>query len=227
MSSPSRRLLISSIHCIFERPKQHQASIPQHDRHTKHTRRCLSSRGLPSKFTRKELISQTAPFNNSIGLTEMLKASSPIQTINSYFSTKKPHSPRKMIPRKAALHLTPKARETFRKLIAATKSEGIMLKYEISSQHALRMAFKFDLIKDAKKELTADDEGVSLEVLEDGITPKPPAESWNDNLPKLYIHHGAFMKVLGGTLDVELNSETGELKPKLFDRNGYEMDPNA
>lgn len=68
---------------------------------------------------------------------------------------------------------------------------------------------------------------VSLEVLEDGITPKPPIESWNDNLPKLYIHHGAFMKVLGATLDVEFNSETGELKPKLFDREGYEMDPNA
>lgn len=63
-----------------------------------------------------------------------------------------------MIPRKAALHLTPKARETFQKLIAATDSKGIMLRYEISSQHALRMAFKFDLIKDVK-ELSADDEG--------------------------------------------------------------------
>jgi hypothetical protein len=67
---------------------------------------------------------------------------------------------------------------------------------------------------------------VSLELLADG-TPKPPSESWNDNLPKLYIHHGAFMKVLGGTLDVELNADTGDLKPKLFDREGYEMDPNA
>ena len=67
---------------------------------------------------------------------------------------------------------------------------------------------------------------MSLEVLPDG-KPKPQSESWNDNLPKLYIHHGAFMKVLGGTLDVELNAETGELKPKLFDREGHEMDPNA
>ena len=87
------------------------------------------------------------------------KVSSFVPTMNLHFSTKKGHGPRKMIPRKAALHLTPKARETFRKLIAATKSEGVMLKYEISSQHALRMAFKFDLIKDAKKELTWDDEG--------------------------------------------------------------------
>mmetsp|Transcript_15933 Transcript_15933/g.27163 ORF Transcript_15933/g.27163 Transcript_15933/m.27163 type:complete len:101 (+) Transcript_15933:29-331(+) len=68
---------------------------------------------------------------------------------------------------------------------------------------------------------------VSLEVLEDGITPKPPSESWNDNLPKLYIHHNAFMKVLGGTLDVDFNAETGDLTPKLFDREGNVMDPNA
>ncbi|KAL3827415.1 hypothetical protein ACHAXA_003149 [Cyclostephanos tholiformis] len=133
----------------------------------------------------------------------------------------------KMIPRKAALALTPKARDIFRKMISATGSEGILLKYEISSQHALRMAFKFDLIKDAKVELTAQDEGVSLEVLQDGVTPKPPSESWNDNLPKLYIQYGAFMKVLGGTLDVDFNPETGEMTPKLLDREGFEMDPNA
>ena len=66
---------------------------------------------------------------------------------------------RTMIPRKAALKLTKDARELFQKIIAATDSEGIMLKYEISSQHALRMAFKFDLIKDAEKELDAQDEG--------------------------------------------------------------------
>ncbi|KAL7541571.1 hypothetical protein ACHAXR_011912 [Thalassiosira sp. AJA248-18] len=133
----------------------------------------------------------------------------------------------KMVPRKAALALTPKARDIFRQLIDATGSEGIILKYEISSQHALRMAFRFDLIKDAKTELDDQDEGVSLEVLDDGVTPKPPSESWNDNLPKLYIHHGGFMKVLGGTLDVDFNSETGDLTPKLFDREGHEMDPNA
>ncbi|KAK1738935.1 hypothetical protein QTG54_010251 [Skeletonema marinoi] len=133
----------------------------------------------------------------------------------------------KMIPRKAALQLTPKAREIFRKLIEATSSEGIKLKYEMSSQHALRMAFKFDLIKDVKKELSFEDEGVSLEVLDDGVTPKPPAESWNDNLPKLYIDSGAFMKVLGGKLDVKINPETGDIIPLLFDREGNEMDPNA
>ncbi len=64
-----------------------------------------------------------------------------------------------MIPRKAALSLTPKARDVFRRMISATGSVGIVLKYEISSQHALRMAFKFDLVKDANAELTDQDEG--------------------------------------------------------------------
>jgi hypothetical protein len=66
---------------------------------------------------------------------------------------------KRRIPRKAALALTPKARTIFKKLITATDSQGILLKYEISSQHALRMAFKFDLIKDASKDLSELDEG--------------------------------------------------------------------
>jgi hypothetical protein len=63
--------------------------------------------------------------------------------------------------------------------------------------------------------------------MEDGVTPKSTTESWNDNLPKLYIHSSAFMKVLGGTLDVDFNAETGQLTPKLIDREGHEIDPNA
>ena len=35
------------------------------------------------------------------------------------------------------------------------------------------------------------------------------------------------MKVLGGTLDVDYIAETGYLTPKLVDREGNEMDPNA
>lgn len=112
-------------------------------------------------------------------------------------------------------------------MIAATNSAGILLKYEVSAKQAMRMTFKFDLIKDREKELTDQDEGVSLEVLEDGVTPKPPTESWDDNLPKLYIHQSAFMKVLGAKLDVDFNSETGDLTPKLFDREGFELDPNV
>ena len=54
------------------------------------------------------------------------------------------------------------------------------------------------------------------------MTPKPPSESYNDGLPKLYIHHNAFMKVLGATLDVDLESVT----PILTDREGNRLDPN-
>lgn len=75
------------------------------------------------------------------------------------FQTARRPTTTKRIPRKAALALTPKAREVFKQMIAATGSQGIILKYEISSQHALRMAFKFDLIKDASKELSEQDEG--------------------------------------------------------------------
>jgi hypothetical protein len=35
------------------------------------------------------------------------------------------------------------------------------------------------------------------------------------------------MKVLGGTLDVSIDEKTGDLIPKLLDREGHEMDPNA
>jgi len=63
---------------------------------------------------------------------------------------------------------------------------------------------------------------VSLELLEDG-TPKLPRDSIDDGLPKLYIHHNAFLKVLGAKLDV--NTET--ISPILYDREGNIMDPNA
>lgn len=80
-----------------------------------------------------------------------------LQAVNTTVTI--PTRQKTMIPRKAALALTPKARDLFKKMISATDSEGIILKYEISSQHALRMAFKFDLIKDAKEELNDQDEG--------------------------------------------------------------------
>ena len=65
---------------------------------------------------------------------------------------------------------------------------------------------------------------VSLEVLEDG-SPKPPSESGSDDLPKLYIHHTAFMKVLGGTMDIEIQKD-GSFDPTFKDREGNELDPN-
>ena len=63
---------------------------------------------------------------------------------------------------------------------------------------------------------------VSLEILEDG-SPKPPEDALNDGLPKLYIHHNAFLKVLGTLVDVDLQTMT----PIIYDREGNKLDPNA
>lgn len=81
------------------------------------------------------------------------------------------------------------------------------------------MVFSFDFVKDP---LGPDDEAVSLEVDEDG-TPKSPSDSVNDGLQKLYVHHNAFMKVLGGKVDVDVET----LKLTMYDREGNKMDPNA
>ena len=58
--------------------------------------------------------------------------------------------------------------------------------------------------------------------MEDG-TPKPPTDSVEDGLQKLYIHHNAFLKVLGATLDVD----TETISPILYDREGNQIDPNV
>ena len=63
---------------------------------------------------------------------------------------------------------------------------------------------------------------VSLELNEDG-TPKSPEQSMDDGLPKLYVNHNAFLKVLGATVDIDLEKIT----PILYDREGNVMDPNA
>ena len=61
-----------------------------------------------------------------------------------------------------------------------------------------------------------------MELLEDG-SPKPPRESFDDGLPKLFVHRDAFLKVLGATVDVNMETIT----PILYDREGNLMDPNA
>lgn len=63
---------------------------------------------------------------------------------------------------------------------------------------------------------------VTLEVNDDG-TPKSPRETLDDGLPKLYVHHNAFIKVLGAKVDVDMENIT----PILYDKEGFEMDPNA
>jgi hypothetical protein len=119
--------------------------------------------------------------------------------------------------------LTETARKFFKSL-AETKQEGdvagIILNYHQSSSGEPRMVFSFDFVKTS--ELGPDDEGVSLEIMDDG-SPKPPSLSLTDGKPKLYIHHNAFMKVLGSKIDVDLDT----LKLTLYDREGNIMDPNA
>eukprot|EP00529_Nitzschia_sp_RCC80_P040445 CAMPEP_0113465000 /NCGR_PEP_ID=MMETSP0014_2-20120614/13502_1 /TAXON_ID=2857 /ORGANISM="Nitzschia sp." /LENGTH=86 /DNA_ID=CAMNT_0000357121 /DNA_START=374 /DNA_END=634 /DNA_ORIENTATION=+ /assembly_acc=CAM_ASM_000159 len=83
-------------------------------------------------------------------------------------------------------------------------------------------SFKFVNNTDDDDALTDDDEGVTLEVNEDG-TPRTPAETWDDGKPKLYIHRNAFLKVLGATVDVNLDAIT----PILTDKEGFEIDPSA
>lgn len=109
--------------------------------------RCIAFRALSNIKLRQ-----------STTLTTNLQLQSIYNPTKQFTTTTTRHFSKKPIPRKAALHLTPLARETFQKLIAATDAKGIMLRYEISSQHALRMAFKFDLIRDLK-EIGVDDEG--------------------------------------------------------------------
>mmetsp|Transcript_29111 Transcript_29111/g.34608 ORF Transcript_29111/g.34608 Transcript_29111/m.34608 type:complete len:275 (-) Transcript_29111:279-1103(-) len=145
----------------------------------------------------------------------------------------KKRKPRVFVPPKAAVKLTPKARQYCRDLLDAAHNPeitGIMLRFQQSRSGEPRMVFSFEFVKVG--ELGKDDEGVSLEVLEDGTTPIPPMQSMSDGKRKLYLHQSAILKVLGGTLDVEqvddgTDTDTMVITPVLYDREGNLMDPNA
>lgn len=133
---------------------------------------------------------------------------------------RKSNRKKKFIPRKAAVELTETSRTLFKKLLENTSKDGILLNYNQSSTGEPRMVFSFSFVN--KDELHEQDEGVSLEVDEEG-NPKSPKDALDDGLPKLYVHHNAFLKVLGATVDVD----TEKLTPKLFDKEGFELDANA
>mmetsp|Transcript_20817 Transcript_20817/g.34410 ORF Transcript_20817/g.34410 Transcript_20817/m.34410 type:complete len:208 (+) Transcript_20817:148-771(+) len=134
-------------------------------------------------------------------------------------SKKKKKAGRNFVPLKAPVEMTETARQFFKALLdGKTNVAGIMLNYHQSSTGEPRMVFSFDFAT----EVGPDDEGASLEVLADGVTPKPPVESMTDGLPKLYIHQNAFMKVLGGKVDVDLET----MKLTIHDKEGNVMDPN-
>ena len=141
---------------------------------------------------------------------------------SSPFAKAKPTAgKKKFVPRKAAVELTEKARTLFKKLLESQPSrDGILLNYNQSSSGQPRMVFSFSFV--SKDELHEQDEGVSLEVDEEG-NPKSPRDALDDGLPKLYVHHNAFLKVLGAKVDVDLEKMT----PILYDKEGHELDANA
>ena len=63
---------------------------------------------------------------------------------------------------------------------------------------------------------------MSLEIDEKGVALKPEV-ALDDGKQKLYINGGAFLKVLGATVDIDMDTFT----PILYDREGNQMDPNA
>jgi hypothetical protein len=130
---------------------------------------------------------------------------------------------RKFVPRKSAVQLTDTARNLFIKLLQSKPDKhGIMLDYHQSSTGEPRMVFSFRFINNITDELSDRDECVPLQLRDDG-TPKSPQDALSDDEPKLYIHHNAFMKVLGATVDVDMETIT----PILYDKEGNKMDPNA
>jgi len=42
--------------------------------------------------------------------------------------------------------------------------------------------------------------------------------------PMFYVHHGAFMKVLGCTVDVDIQ-DSGDFLPVLYDAHGDKLEP--
>ncbi|CAJ1957675.1 unnamed protein product [Cylindrotheca closterium] len=143
---------------------------------------------------------------------------------NKFSLTKKDQSgggKRKYVPRKAAVKLTRRARIYFKRLLEDNPEKaGIMLHYKQASSGQPRMVFSFGFV--TIDDMESDDEGVSLEVDANG-DPLAPGEALEDGKPKLYINAGAFLKVLGATVDIDLESVT----PILYDREGNRMDPNA
>jgi hypothetical protein len=143
-------------------------------------------------------------------------------TSSSSNTTNKKRKRRKFVPRKSAVQLTDTARDLFIKLLQRKPDKhGIVLDYHQSSTGEPRMVFSFRFVQ-KEEDLSENDECVPLQLNDDG-TPKSPKDVLEDDEPKLYIHHNAFMKVLGAKVDVDMET----LTPILYDKEGNKMDPNA
>ncbi|OEU16970.1 hypothetical protein FRACYDRAFT_186294 [Fragilariopsis cylindrus CCMP1102] len=182
-----------------------------------------STSSLKEDSSSKEGVDHSSNDNNTQQVVQsqtppLSSLSSPSPFGNTTNNNSKRRKKKRIIPRKAAVELTEKARIIFQKLLdnQPTK-EGILLNYTQSATGEPRMVFSFSFV--SKEELDEQDEGISLVVDEDG-NPKSPRDSIDDGLPKLYVHHNAFMKVLGATVDVD----TETITPILYDKEGFEMD---
>jgi len=94
---------------------------------------------------------------------------------------------------------------------------GILLNFHQLQSGKPHMIFSFTFVTQDKLQLPEDHmaEGISLEVVPSNsmmdlvaptMVPKPPTKSWNDGLPKLYIHQNGLLKVLGATIDIQPNN---------------------
>ena len=122
--------------------------------------------------------------------------------VNDVLSSKR----RGLVARKEPINVTDKGRKFFLTALESTSRSdvvGIILRYQQHSSGDPRMVFSFDFV--SENELHKLDEPCRL------------SDDYN-----LYVHHNAFMKVLGGTVD--FSSDIG--LPIVLDREGNELDPN-
>lgn len=150
--------------------------------------------------------------------------------------------------RKDPVKLTETARSIFNMLLdnkPRNEIIGIMLNYNQSKTGEPRMVFSFNYVTSNEVDLKRDETMMLVEMKELESTETKIHETnsekkedtknnvqnnlneQNDNDPSLqpkmlYIHHNAFLKVLGSTIDIDKETMT----PILYDREGNVMDPN-
>ncbi len=170
--------------------------------------RLLWSTALNSNFSHRQLTNVVPSSSVSLILRNFSTPLSPFDsnhvkapgdTSRSETSTKTKKRRRTFVPRIAAVQLTDKARMFFKQLLENPMRPdiiGIMLNYDQSKSGEPRMVYTFKFVTHNDIDLEQD-EGVSLETIpsidpstkEPILIPKPPVDSRNDGLPKLYIHH--------------------------------------
>jgi hypothetical protein len=147
---------------------------------------------------------------------------------------KKRRSSLSLKARKPPVTLTAAARIFFQKLFSSESLRdgivGIILDHHQSTSGEPRMVYSFRFVTNADVDASLD-EAVPLweeknERNDDDEQPKDDdadAKQQHQQKKSLYVHHNAFLKVLGATLDVDMTTVT----PILYDREGNVMDPNA